>query len=192
MLKSLTRLLTKKKENHFKLLGVMLNPELSHLEVNWEKTLRSARKEAHKWAGIRTSHFGRVNIAKTCLLSKFTHLAVVIPPPVKKLLKEIEKFFETFINRGKRCIFPKKLIFSPKETGGLGLPNLTDFFNSMGMTWFRRMGTSKSFWLTMFNEQIKAKPYAIPSLSECTLDRDTVHKEELFPDKPSGKMENNE
>ena len=95
------------KEKHFKLLGVMLNPELSHLETNWEKALRSARKEAHKWAGIRTSHFGRVNIAKTCLLSKFTHLAAVIPPPVKKLLKEIEKFFETFINGGKKCISQK-------------------------------------------------------------------------------------
>ena len=55
------------KEEHFKLLGVLLNPELSHLEINWEKALKNARKEAHKWAGIRTSHFGRVNIAKTCL-----------------------------------------------------------------------------------------------------------------------------
>ena len=54
------------KEEHFKLLGELLNPELSHLEANWEKALKSARKEAHKWAGIRTSHFGRVNIAKTC------------------------------------------------------------------------------------------------------------------------------
>ena len=69
---------------------------------------------------------------------------------------------------------PKKLIFSHKETGGLGLPKLTDFFNSMGMTWFRRMGTSKSFWLTILNEQIRAKPSAIPSLSEFTLETETL------------------
>ena len=75
-------------EDNFKLLGVLLNPELSHLEINWEKALGSARKEAHKWAGIGTFHFGKVNIAKTCLLSKFTHLAAVIPPPVKKVLKK--------------------------------------------------------------------------------------------------------
>ena len=86
-------------------------------------------------------------------LLTLTHLAAVIPPPVKSLLKEIEKFFETFINGGRRNTFPKKLIFSPKETSGLGLQNLTDFFNSMGMTWFRRMGSSKSFWLTMLNEK---------------------------------------
>ena len=42
------------------------------------------------------------------------------------------------------------------------------------MTWFRRMGTSKSFWLKMFNEQIEAKPYEIPSLSEFTLETETL------------------
>ena len=74
----------------------------------------------------------------------------------------------------KDVYYPKKIIFSPKETGGLGLPNLTEFFISMGKTWFRRMGTSKSFWLKMFNEQIKAKPYEIPSLSEFTLETETL------------------
>ena len=66
-----------------------------------------------------------------------------------------------------------------RSTGGLGLPNLTDFFNSMGMTWFRRMGNSKSFWLTMLNEQIRAKPYSIPSLSEFTLETETQYTRKI-------------
>ena len=165
-------------ENHFKLLGIYLNSNLEDLEYNWQKALSSARKEAYRWAPVRTTYFGRANIAKTCLISKFTHIAAVIAPPKPALMKEIEKFLTSFINASKRATIPKDIIFSSKQNGGLGLPNLTDFFNSMGMTWFRRTSTSSSFWLTLLNEKTRITPELIPSLSEFTLERerDTVHQ----------------
>ena len=160
-------------EQHFKLLGIYLNADLEELEHNWLKALSSARKEAFRWAPIRTTYFGRANIAKTCLIAKFTHIAAVIPPPKPNLMKKIEKFFTTFINGSKRATIPKDIIFSSKENGGLGLPNLRDFFNSMGMTWFRRTSSSNSFWLTLLNERTRVHPALISSLSEFTLERET-------------------
>ena len=160
-------------EEHFKLLGIYLNANLEELEHNWLKALSSTRKEAFRWAPIRTTYFGRANIARTCLIAKFTHIAAVIPPPKPNLMKKIEKFFTSFINGSKRATIPKDIIFSSKENGGLGLPNLRDFFNSMGMTWLRRTSSSNSFWLTLLNERIKIHPALIPSMSEFTLERET-------------------
>ena len=61
-------------EPYFRLLGINLNPQLTDLDQNWLDTLSEARKENFAWAKVETTIFGRVNIARTSLLSKFTHI----------------------------------------------------------------------------------------------------------------------
>merc|ERR1712121_255536 len=78
-----------KSKESFKLLGIKLNPDLENLDINWEDAIDKARKETFRWKGVRTSVFGRVNIVKTCILSKFNHIAAIIPQPKKELMKQI-------------------------------------------------------------------------------------------------------
>ena len=66
---------------YFRLLGINLNPQLTNLDQNWLDALSDARKESFAWAKVDTTIFGRVNIARTSLLSKFTHIAAILPPP---------------------------------------------------------------------------------------------------------------
>ena len=135
----------------------MLFRSLEDLDINWKDAIDKARKETFRWKGIKTSVFGRVNIVKTCILSKFNHIAAIIPQPNKELMKQIENIIVGFINNSKRHVYPKELMFTPKELGGLGLPIISDFWMALATSWFKRIPTSKSFWLTLLGEKSQNK-----------------------------------
>merc|ERR1712115_532875 len=113
----------------FRLLGITLTGDLKHLDINWSKAIKSVRHEIFQLSTIRLTTTARVNIVKTCLLSKFTHLATALPLPHKEVISEIEKIFIRFIN-GKRNPYSKRIIFTPKRFGGLGVPDLKTFWSS--------------------------------------------------------------
>ena len=79
-------------------------------------------------------------------------------PPSKKTVKQIEDLIVNFINSSKRHIVPRKLIFTPKEQAGLGIPPLIDFWNSIALSWTKRSITSKSFWLALLSERVAPHP----------------------------------
>merc|ERR1712112_727487 len=93
----------------------------------------------------RLTTTAKVNIIKTCLLSKFTHLATALPLPDKDIITEVEKIFTRFIN-GKRNQFSKQIIFTPKRFGGLCVPDLKTFWSSLQCSWLRRLHTSSELW----------------------------------------------
>ena len=104
----------------FRLLGIYFTGDLSQLEINWSKALATARMEIHTWSSINPSTTGRINIIKACVMSKFTHIAAILPQPPKEFTLELENILIRFIN-GKRNKFSKDVIFTPKKYGGLGL-----------------------------------------------------------------------
>ena len=146
------------------------------MDINWKDAIDKARKETFRWKGIKTSVFGRVNIVKTCILSKFNHIAAIIPQPNKDLIKQIENIIVDFINNSKRHVYPKELMFTPKEQGGLGLPIISDFWMALATSWLKRIPTSKSYWLTLLGEKVKINPNLLCTLSTYCLTHETVAK----------------
>merc|ERR1711954_510364 len=129
----------------FRLLGITLTGDLNHLDINWTKAIKAVRFEIFQWSTMRLTTTAKVNIIKTCLLSKFTHLATALPLPHKKVISEVEKIFTRFIN-GKRNQFSKQIIFTPKRFGGLGVPDLKTFWSSLQCSWLSRLHTSAELW----------------------------------------------
>ena len=105
----------------FRLLGIYLTGKLDKLELNWEKAIKAMRSEIGAWSTLKLTHTAKVNITKTCLLSKFTHIATILPLPPKETRNEIERIIVNFIN-GRRHKLSKKIIFTPITCGGLGVP----------------------------------------------------------------------
>merc|ERR1712082_37047 len=137
----------------FKLLGITLTGDLEHLDINWTKAIKAVRLEIFQWSTIHLTTTAKVNIIKTCLLSKFTHLATALPLPHKDIITEVEKIFIRFIN-GKRPRFSKRIIFTPKRFGGLGIPDLKTFWSSLQCSWLRRLHTSSEHWAKiLFNNK---------------------------------------
>merc|ERR1711954_249536 len=114
----------------FRHLGITLTGDLKHLDINWLNAIKAVRLEIFQWSTIRLTTTAKVNVTKTCVLSKFTHLATALPLPNKDIITEIEKNIIKFIN-GKRPQYSKRIIFTPKRFGGLRIPDLKTFWSSL-------------------------------------------------------------
>ena len=132
----------------FRLLGIYLNGNLDSLQLNWDKAIKAMRTEIGIWSTLKLSSTAKVNITKACLLSKFTHIATILPLPPKHTRNEIERIIVNFIN-GKRNKLSKKIIFTPTAYGGLGIPHLTTHWASLQCTWLKRIHLSTDIWKSL-------------------------------------------
>ena len=98
------------------------------------------------WYKVRLSNEEKAMVVKTHRLSKFTHVAMILEDPPKKLIKEIEEMICRFIQTGNYKT-TKELVFLPKEHGGLGIPRLKVFCSAMRVGWMKRTFHIQSFWL---------------------------------------------
>ena len=130
--------------NKFKLLGIHFHPLLEGMDMNYQKALNSARAELFRWARKKLSLTGKVNVIKAYALSKFTHVAAILPNPGKELIKDIESTITRFIARN-RSIVPKDLIFLPRSQGGLGVPKIESFWSTITISWLKCIYTSDAF-----------------------------------------------
>ena len=69
-------------------------------------------------------------VVKTHRLSKFTHVAMILKDPPKKVVEEIEAMICRFIQTGNYRT-TKEQIFLPKELGGLRIPHVKEFWKSL-------------------------------------------------------------
>ena len=95
-------------------------------------------------------------VVKTHRLSKFTHVAMILEDPPKKVVEEIEAMICRFIQTGSYRT-TKEQIFLPKELGGLGIPHVKEFWKSLRLGWLKRTFHSESFWLELLKENCKVK-----------------------------------
>ena len=144
--------LVKREDKPFRLLGIILTGDLNNLEINWEKTSDSARKEAFQWLQLNPSITAKVNIIKSCVMSKFTHVATIIPNPPKEFITRFEQMIIKFIN-GESNRYSKQIIFTPKKYGGLGIHQIQHFWHALKLTWIRRSVTSNELWFKLLTEK---------------------------------------
>merc|ERR1711954_505196 len=69
----------------FRLLGITITGDLKRLDIYWLNAIKAVRLEIFQWSTIRLTTTAKVNVTKTCLLSKFTHLATALPLPNKDI-----------------------------------------------------------------------------------------------------------
>ena len=134
----------------FRLLGIYLNGNLDCLDINWERAIKSIKAEIGMWSSTKLSTTAKVNITKTCLLSKITHISTILPLPNPNITREIEQTITRFIN-GRRNQYKKEIIFTPTQAGGLGIPDLVEHWTSLQCSWLKRTHLSKDIWNKILN-----------------------------------------
>ena len=121
------------------------------MDENYSKALKNARAELFRWTRKKLSITGKVNVIKTYALSKFTHIAAILPNPGKEIAKEIESTITRFIARNRSTV-PRDLIFLPRSQGGLGVPKIETFWSTIKLAWLKCIYTSDAFWTKILNE----------------------------------------
>ena len=130
----------------FTLLGIEFDNALEQMNKNFNDKIDIIEKMLNNWSFRYLTPFGKVTIVKSLGLSKLSHLALVLPNPTKEMIRRIESLFYKFIWGGKSEKVRREDTKLPVKYGGLGMPDINNFWTAFHFSWFRRLLTSQSFW----------------------------------------------
>jgi hypothetical protein len=117
------------------MLGFDITKDCRDLHNNFNTAVEKIRSIIRFWYRFRLSLPGRINVAKTLLLSQICFHGSIIPVNDGKL-NEVQSLINDFIS-AKMCIGREAITTVPSK-GGLGFPNLTDFVQSLHCSWVKR------------------------------------------------------
>ena len=84
-----------------------------------------------------------------------SHLALVLPNPSKDNIKKIESSLFKFLWGGKPDKIRREDTKLLPKHGGLGMPDVANFWTAFKFSWLRRLLQSNSFWPKLFLKTIK-------------------------------------
>ena len=117
------------------ILGIEIDYDLNCLNTCHNATIEKIKKIINFWNKFSLTLPGRINVAKTLLLSQISYLGSIIMP-TNNQLRTITDLVENFVR--KNITISKERFYLPPDLGGLGLINITDFLISQQVTWIRK------------------------------------------------------
>jgi hypothetical protein len=131
----------------FKVLGVWFTNNLKNcVRLNFSEKFEEIRKLLNIWLRRNITPVGKVAILKSLILSKLTHLWLLLPNPPGEFIRNLQKVCYAFIWNEKPDKISRKTVHKAIEKGGLGLPNLEIFEMSLKVTWLRKLTTTEHKW----------------------------------------------
>ena len=118
-----------------KVLGFMIGPEGVIEDQILRSTLAKVNQLIGCWSRFNLSLKGRIAISKTILISQVTYFGPVMSPTA--LVNDIQNCIDAFVIRGMPMAADRKYVKPNK--GGLGLIKIVDLFDSLKVSWFKRI-----------------------------------------------------
>ena len=88
----------------FRLLGYFLHNNLANVVFNFDRPFEEICKQVEIWKSRVFTPLARLHVLKVLLLSKYTHLALMIPNPSDDQIKRLNNLFMEFIWGGKTLL----------------------------------------------------------------------------------------
>ena len=150
------------------ILGIKLYPDPKQMLSNFDDKVDDIKQLLNRWTFRNLTVFARIQIVKSLGLSKLTHVVQIVPNPPSKTIKDLQRKVNEFIWEGgkqKKHVINEERSQQSLNRGGLGVPNVTDFWNGLKCTWIYR--------LTAAADSAKWKRLALRDL------RDAMNKQSL-------------
>ena len=131
--------------NVITILGIKLYPNPEQMISNFDEKVDDIKQLLNRWTFRNLTIFGRIQIVKSLGLSKLTHVVQIVPNPPASTIKDLQKKINNFVWEGglqKKHVVNEERSQQPLEKGGLGVPNITDFWNGLKCTWIHRLSQS--------------------------------------------------
>ena len=131
----------------FEALGIKFDNELRNMNVNLTEAMTKVKTTLKSWKNRFLTPYGKITVIKTLILSKLTHLVLIIPTLTSGVLNEIEVYIYDFLWNSKPNQIAKKFAVLPEKNGGINMISIPEFWKALKISWLRRMITSESYWL---------------------------------------------
>ena len=122
----------------FNSLGIDFTSDLSNMDHNFFSKMESVDDSINSWKHRFLSPYGKICIAKTILLSKIAHLALVLPSLTKRQIKTIEDKIYWFIWGGQDKVARVEAKL-PERKGGLNGPEISSSWQAFKISWWNRL-----------------------------------------------------
>ena len=134
----------------FKLLGITFTFNLEGMESNFHEKIEAMKRVFNCWIYRKISPYGKITIIKSLALSKLSYVALIMPTLGKKHFKTIEQLCQKFLWGDQKSVkVSKEDTALPEASGGLGMLDLGDFWDSLKFSWIRRAINSNDEWPKM-------------------------------------------
>ena len=131
----------------FKILGIWFTNDLKECEVlHFSENLLEIRALYKVWLKRQITPLGRVAVLKSLILSKIIHLWMLLPNPPDNLVNELRKTVFQFVWNRKQDRISRKIAVRSIAKGGLGIPNIKTYINTLKLIWIRKLKTSEHKW----------------------------------------------
>jgi hypothetical protein len=118
-----------------KILGFDISRNFADMTNNFNPVIEKITKIIRFWERFRLSLPGRINVAKTLLLSQVSYHGSIINP-TNDQVQEIQTLINKFVT-GKLKI-SKNFVDCSIEKGGLGMVNVSEFLTGLQCSWVKR------------------------------------------------------
>ena len=125
------------------ILGLEISTNVDLEQANFNKLLSKIRGSSLFWAKFKLSTVGRINLAKTYLLSQISYFAPVLSFSIEQiaiLTNEIGLFIKGSLK------IPVAKIFEQIKFGGLGMIPIESFINAMKVSFYSKSINNNDFW----------------------------------------------
>ena len=147
-------------EKEFKLLGIYIKNNLENSEDRMDGYMIEISKLLNNWKNRYLSPFGKITVIKTLALPKITHIALVTPELDYNYAKKLEIMFYKFLWNGKPDKIAREACKMPYSKGGLNMTSVQEFWNSLKVSWLRRVALSPdTTWINILRNGLAPHNY---------------------------------
>ena len=144
----------------FKILGILFTNDLETcIELNFREKIKEMKKLFSVWLKRQITPLGRLAILKSLILSKLIYLWILLPNPPDNVTQEIQNLVFDFIWNKKRDRISRRFSSKNIEDGGIGIPNIKNYINSLKLSWFKDKFNKSQMEKCMYHLLSKDKPY---------------------------------
>ena len=129
-------------KDYLKVLGIKIpinNKVEDLIKLNYEPVLGKIKSIIKTWSRRTLTYFGKATIIKTLILPQIIYQLTNLPSPPDAYLKDIDNLIFEFLWDKKRPKIKKSQLYLEHSHGGLKIPNIYAFSQSLKLRWIKAL-----------------------------------------------------
>ncbi len=126
--------------NGVKVLGINISHNHNELmSTNYNPILNKMENIVKIWSMRDLTLYGKATVVKTFIQSQLVYQLSVLPSPSKLFHKKVEKLIFKYLWNNKPDKIKRSVMYSKRENGGIGIPNIEYQDSALKITWVKRL-----------------------------------------------------
>ena len=140
----------------FTLLGVDFDSDLAKMDTNFKAKIEEIEKVYSSWLYRNVTPLGKITVIKSIALSKLSHVVLVCPHLGPDKLALLTQMSYKFLWSNKPDRIKRVDTVLPISSGGLNMPDIQSFWESLKCSWARRLTNHEGSWQKILQANVLA------------------------------------